>query len=70
MREIKMAKRLLDAIEKDKNFLFNEIITALKAYLNKKFYSNSSYRYDEVYKLLWDYAGNMSYQDFCKAWHG
>jgi hypothetical protein len=94
-------KRLLNAIEKDKNFLFNDckpeddeinedlfdsviqnvnsinkyacfpkIITALKGYLNKKFYQNCSYRYDEVYQFMWDCAEKMSYQDFYKAWHG
>ncbi|MGB6299391.1 MAG: hypothetical protein WBF90_24865, partial [Rivularia sp. (in: cyanobacteria)] len=94
-------KSLLNAIEKDKNYLFDDfkpdqddefdqdlfwyimqnvnsinkyacfpkIITALKAYLNKKFYKNSSYRYDEVYQFMWDCAGKMSYQDFYKAWH-
>ncbi|MGB7375232.1 MAG: HEAT repeat domain-containing protein [Rivularia sp. (in: cyanobacteria)] len=94
-------KRLLDAIEKDKNFLFNDckpdeddefdedlfsvimqnvnsinkyacfpkIITALKGYLNKKFYQNCSYRYDDVYQFMWNCAQKMSYQEFYKAWH-
>ncbi len=95
-------KSLLNAIEKDKNYLFDDfkpdqdnefdqdlfwyimqnvnsinkyacfpkIITALKAYLNKKFYKNSSYRYDEVYQFMWNSSENMSYQEFYKAWHG
>lgn len=49
---------------------FPKIITALKEYLSDNFYQSSSSRYDDAYQLMWDYAKNISYQEFYKAWHG
>ena len=57
----------LKQISQQENFL--QLITALKEYLGEKFYKNSSYRYDGVYKLMWHCAEKMSYPDFFKAWH-
>ncbi|MDY6900997.1 MAG: hypothetical protein SWZ49_23385, partial [Cyanobacteriota bacterium] len=54
----------------NKKACFPRIITALKEYLDEKFYYSNSSRYDEVYQLMWDYSENMTYQDFYKSWHG
>ncbi|MBN3907216.1 MAG: HEAT repeat domain-containing protein [Nostoc sp. NMS1] len=44
-----------------------QIVITLKDYLSKKFYKNSSYRYEAVFNIIWHCAENLTYPDFHKA---
>ncbi|WP_442938039.1 hypothetical protein [Nostoc sp.] len=45
----------------------SQIVITLKDYLSKKFYKNSSSRYEAVFNIIWHCAENLTYPDFHKA---
>ncbi len=46
---------------------FPQVVKSLKSHLNKSSYSNTSYRYEAIYNLIWYCAPNISYVDFCHS---
>ncbi|GAB4297452.1 MAG: hypothetical protein Fur0025_35430 [Oscillatoriaceae cyanobacterium] len=48
---------------------YYQVISAIKHNLNDEIYQNKFDLYEESYKLIWQWAQNLTYPEFYMAWH-